>query len=85
MGWIDDIRSRAWLKDAAERASKTFFQAYIAFWLVASQMAENQADMFDTLFTADNVKAGVVGVALSFGTSGVSKLRGNAESASLVE
>ena len=83
MGWIDSIKSSKWWEDAIERAGKTFFQAYLAFWLVAAQVADNQAEMFDTLFTWDNVKAGVVGVALSLASSVISKGRGNPKSASL--
>lgn len=53
------------LKKTAERALKTFFQGYFAFWLV-NPVAPVE---YDTLFTEANAKAGVVALALSIATS----------------
>ncbi len=49
----------------AERAAKTFAQFFFANWILLSGKAAD----FDHLFTASNLKAGVVGVALSIATS----------------
>lgn len=78
------------VRDTAERVAKTFVQFYLGFWLLTvglldtSAAGPGTADAFDTLFTTDNLKAGVVGVALSFATSVISKPFGNKEDASLV-
>jgi len=82
MGWLDNLKSSQWWQDATERAVKTFLQAYLAFWMVAAQVAGDQSEMFDTLFTWDNVKAGIVGLVLSLGTSALSKARGDSSTAS---
>ena len=74
---------RFW-QDAIERAAKTFFQAYAAAWVAVSAATGSALD-FDTLFTLDNVKAGVVGVAISFFMSMGSTLRGDRNNASLVQ
>lgn len=50
------------VKDAAERAVKTFIQAYLGVWMATG------AD-FDGLASASNLKAGVVAVALSVAMS----------------
>lgn len=79
------------VKDATERLAKTFVQFYLGFWLLTvglldtSAVSSGTADAFDTLFTTDNLKAGVVGVALSLVTSFASKPFGNKEDASLVK
>lgn len=79
------------VRDAGERVAKTFLQFYLGFWLLTvglldtAAAATGTADAFDTLFTVDNLKAGVVGVALSLATSFVSKPFGNKEDASLVK
>ena len=66
------------LADTAERAAKTFAQAFFAVWLGIG------GAQFDTLFTVDNLKAGVVGLALSVATSLGSKKLGADDSASLL-
>lgn len=68
-------------KDLAERAVKTFGQFYLGSWLFLSG---DSAD-FDHLFTTTNVKAGVVGLALSAATSlGSKKFGPDQDSASVV-
>jgi hypothetical protein len=81
--------TRRFLLDAAERAGKTFAQAYFGLWLLRAglgdaELAEPRAAAFDLLFTLDNVKAGVVGVALSVATSIGSRQIGRRDDASLV-
>lgn len=81
--------TRRFLLDAAERAAKTFAQAYFGLWLLRAgladaDVAEPRAAAFDLLFTIDNVKAGVVGVALSVATSFGSRPFGRRDDASLV-
>lgn len=66
------------LKKSAERAAKTFVQAYLLVWTVKAGyldvgVAVPHSDAFNVLFTLDNVKAGIVGVALSIATSVGSK------------
>jgi len=68
---------RRWLFDTAERASKTFVQAYLAVWVVAG------AD-FDHLFTRDNLEGGVVGLALAVAVAVGAKQMGAPDSASLL-
>lgn len=74
---------RFW-QDAIERAAKTFFQAYAGAWVAVAAATGGALD-FDSLFTADNVKAGIVGVAISFFMSMGSTLRGGSDNASLVQ
>lgn len=69
----------AFLKDLAERAGRTFLQGYFAVWL-----GLKGAD-FDTLFTVDNLKAGVVALALSVAMSLGAGAKGNPNSASLIK
>jgi hypothetical protein len=65
-------------KEAAERAVRTFVQAYLSIWLVTG------AD-FDALANADNWKAGVVAVVMSVAMSlGLKKAGPDKESASAV-
>jgi hypothetical protein len=65
-------------KEAAERAARTFVQAYLSIWLVTG------AD-FDGLTNPDNLKAGVVAVAMSVAMSmGLKKAGPNKDSASAV-
>jgi hypothetical protein len=80
--------SKVWWLSAAERAGKTFLQAYLTFWIMvagfASGAAQVNADAFDLLFTWNNVKAGVVGLALSLATSvGSTKLGPDSNAPSL--
>lgn len=64
-------------KEAAERAVRTFVQAYLSIWMV------NGAD-FDGLANVDNLKAGVVAVvlsiAMSMGLKNVGPNKGSASS-----
>lgn len=68
---------RRWALDTAERAGKTFVQAYLAVWVVAG------AD-FDHLFTRDNAEGGVVGLALAVAAAVGAKQIGANDSASLL-
>jgi hypothetical protein len=70
--------TKRWLADALERSGRTFVQAYLACWLAAGS-----AD-YDELFTITNLKAGVVGLALSLAVSVGAKKRGADDSASLL-
>lgn len=66
------------IKEAVERAARTFVQAYLSVWVVAG------AD-YDSLIDSDNWKAGVVAVALSVAMSmGLKKVGPNKNSASVV-
>lgn len=70
--------SPKFIKEAAERAIRTFLQAYLSVWLVTG------AD-FDGLVDANNWKAGVVAAALSVSMSmGLKKVGPNKDSASVV-
>jgi hypothetical protein len=81
---------KKFMKDLAERAGKTFLQAYLAFWLLQAGLGGTPAeqpgsDAFGLLFTMDNVKAGVVALAFSIVTSlGSRPLGPDSSSASLV-
>lgn len=70
-------KTKRWLADTGERAGRTFVQAYLACWLAIEPA-------FETLFTLDNLKAGVVGLALSVAVSVGAKKRGADDSASLL-
>lgn len=66
------------LKDTAERAARTFLQAYLGAWVATG------AD-FDGLIKADNLKVGVVAVALSIAMAmGLKKVGPNKNSASVI-
>jgi|GEM_PF-962415 len=66
------------IKDSVERAAKTFVQAYLGVWMATG------AD-FDGLASSDNLKAGVVAVALSIAMSmGLKKVGPNKNSASVL-
>lgn len=70
--------SQQFIKEVAERAGRTFLQAYLSIWLVAGAT-------FDELVDVDNLKAGVVAVALSIAMSlGLKKVGPNKDSASAV-
>lgn len=70
--------SVGFIKDTVERAARTFLQAYLSFWMVSG------AD-FDGLTNADNLKAGVVAVALSIAMSmGLKNIGPNKNSGSVV-
>lgn len=66
------------LADTAERAVKTFVQAFVGYWLMFN---DAQAD---TAFTWNNLKAALTIAALSVLTSLASKFRGNPDSASVL-
>jgi hypothetical protein len=66
------------LKDTAERAVRTFLQAYLAAWVATG------AD-FDGLVASDNLKVGVTAVALSIAMAmGLKKVGPNKDSASAI-
>lgn len=66
------------MKDTAERAARTFLQGYLGSWLATG------AD-FDGLIASDNLKVGVVAVALSIAMSmGLKKVGSNKDSASVL-
>jgi len=68
----------AFIKDTAKRAVRTFFQGYLGSWLATG------AD-FDGLVKTDNLKVGVVAVALSIAMSlGLKKVGSNKESGSVL-
>lgn len=68
----------SFMKDAAERALRTFFQGYLGAWIATG------AD-FDGLVSADNIKVGVVAVALSVAMSlGLKNVGPNRNSASSI-
>lgn len=70
--------SMQFIKDTVERAARTFLQAYLSLWLI------NGAD-FEGLKDADNLKAGVVAVALSVAMSlGLKKVGPNKQSGSVI-
>lgn len=71
------LTSKTWWLSTGERFVKTFLQGYIAFWLLTTGLGGTPAevvgaDAFQTLFTMDNVKAGIAAAFLSFVTSIVS-------------
>lgn len=87
MSLFDRFSDKKFLSDTAERASKTFAQFYLGYWLFLNpdNSLGNAPQMFDTLFTGDNLKAGVVGLALSLATSVGSSFNGDSHSASAIK
>ncbi len=82
-------KTKRFLADLGERAGKTFAQFYLGSWLLAAGLLNTDFDTpnagaYDLLFTLNNVKAGVVGVALSVATSIGAKKLGAGDSASLL-
>jgi len=70
--------SSSFSKDVLERAARTFLQGYLGAWLATG------AD-FDGLVSTDNLKVGVVAVALSVAMSmGLKKVGPNKNSASVL-
>lgn len=70
--------NKKFIKEAAERAARTFVQAYLSIWMV------NGAN-FEGLANLDNIKAGVVAVVLSVAMSmGLKNVGPNKGSASAV-
>jgi hypothetical protein len=84
------IFSKVFVEKTAERMGKTFVQFYLGFWMLSMGLLNTTAEVagpgaFDSLFTIDNAKAGVVGVALSLATSiGTKGFGPDKESPSLV-
>lgn len=73
-----DVMSISFIKEAAERAVRTFVQAYLSVWVVSG------AD-FEGLTNADNLKAGAVAVALSVAMSmGLKNVGPNKNSSSIL-
>lgn len=69
-----------YLADLGERAGRSFIQGFLGLWLAnPSQPVE-----FDTLFTVNNLKAGVVMAVLSIGMALLGKGVGNPDSASVL-
>jgi len=65
------LTDKTWWLSMADRLVKTFVGGYLTFWLLTAGLGDttastNPSSAFDTLFTWNNVKAGVVAVALSF-------------------
>lgn len=70
--------SSSFSKDVLERAARTFLQGWLGAWLATG------AD-FDGLVSSDNLKVGVVAVALSVAMSmGLKKVGKNKNSASVL-
>lgn len=68
----------SFVRDTAERAARTFLQGYLGAWLATG------AD-FDGLVSTDNLKVGVVAVALSVAMSmGLKKVGPNKNSGSVL-
>jgi hypothetical protein len=67
-----------WALDTLERAAKTFVQAYLSVWIAIGGTS------FDTLFTRDNLEAGVVGLALAVASAVGARRVGAPDSASLL-
>lgn len=66
------------LADTAERAAKTFIQAYLGAWVVAGSN-------FDALVDMNNVKIGVVAVAASVAMAmGLKNVGSNKDSGSIL-
>ena len=66
------------IKDTAERAARTFLQAYLGAWIATG------AD-YDGLVDSANLKIGVTAVALSIAMSmGLKKVGSNKESGSVL-
>lgn len=93
LSWVDTLivnnTITRFIADSLERAGKTFAQFYLGTWMLRagvldSTMHRDGTAAFDLLFTETNLKAGIVGVALSFATSIGSKQIGANDSASLL-
>ena len=70
--------SSTFIKDTAERAVRTFMQAYLGAWIA------NGAD-FDGLTNSANLKIGVTAVALSIAMAmGLKKVGANKDSGSVL-
>ena len=68
----------SFIKDTAERAAKTFLQAYLAAWIAAGSS-------FDALVDSNNLKIGVVAVAASIAMNmGLKNVGSNKDSGSVL-
>lgn len=75
---LETAMKSSFIKETAERAARTFLQAYLGVWVATG------AD-FDGLVDSDNLKTGVVAVALSIAMSmGLKNVGPNKGSASAV-
>lgn len=72
---MNDTDFKKWVLDAAERMGKTFVQGFLLAWLVFQDAS------WDQFVDVDNLKAGIVGGALSLATSVVSKKVGSPRTA----
>lgn len=71
--------THAWLRQTAERAVRTFLQAWLSSWLVIESVTIEQ--LFDTDIVTVGVVAAVGSILCSLGAKKV----GDADSASFVE
>lgn len=72
--------NKRFLADLLERAGRSFVQGFLGLWLAnPSEPVE-----FDTLFTVDNLKAGVVMATLSVGMALLGKGVGSPDTASVL-
>lgn len=68
----------SFIKDTAERAARTFLQAYLAAWIAAGSG-------FDALVDSTNLKIGVVAVAASIAMNmGLKNVGANKDSGSVL-
>lgn len=82
--------NRELVLDIAERAGRTFLQFYFGAWMLAAGLLNTdfdqpRGDAFDHLFTMDNFKAGIVGVALTIAMGLGTSRFGNKDTASVIE
>lgn len=81
--------NRELLLDIAERAGRTFLQFYFGAWMLAAGLLDTNFDIpnasaYDLLFTMTNLKAGIVGLALTVAMGlGTAKIH-NTDTASVI-
>ena len=74
-------------QDVAERAGWTFIEGYAGWWLIAAGGALKDRDFvgaYDYLFTVNNLRAGVVVMAISIVKSRLVKNVGEPSTASIL-